>query len=408
MKKEKFKKLILLFLLSFIIPHQGIAQGFDSFSPEVGVTIKHPPKLGLKIDKVVFFSDQSECARQVTDALVSLFVDHNVQVIDRENLDRILAEHNLSLSGYIDGNTAASIGKILGPSALMNIKVLRCTPEIKDNLYRDEEYYDADTKSTRIRRVYVSRTTFYLKISIQVTDLNTGRIFAAKVYNYDPSLTNESYSGQPEEPSPYEVQELALSYLKSDVSKLFFDWEERAYVNFFKSKKCNLNAAFKALANGEIDEAFEISKKNLETCKNTPNIKEKHLAHAYLNLGVMYFIKNDYDKALTYLNEAKKLRPGRVVNQAIKAVKYAQEEAEKYKRVEKNAERIKMQEKSNQMKVLTNDDIIQMTKNHLPEAIIIQKIKTTPCKFDVSTEALAKLNKNGVSEKIILLMMEKK
>lgn len=55
---------------------------------------------------------------------------------------------------------------------------------------------------------------------------------------------------------------------------------------------------------------------------------------------------------------------------------------------------------------LTNADIIQMAKQKLPDAIIIQKIKYSKCKFDTSPDALSSLNKSGVSEQIILAMME--
>ncbi len=55
---------------------------------------------------------------------------------------------------------------------------------------------------------------------------------------------------------------------------------------------------------------------------------------------------------------------------------------------------------------LTNTDVIQMTKQKLPDQIIIQKIKYSKCKFDTSPDALSILNKSGVSEQIILVMME--
>ena len=55
---------------------------------------------------------------------------------------------------------------------------------------------------------------------------------------------------------------------------------------------------------------------------------------------------------------------------------------------------------------LTNADIIQMAKQKLSDAIIIQKIKYSKCKFDTSPDALGILNKSGVSEQIILVMME--
>ena len=56
---------------------------------------------------------------------------------------------------------------------------------------------------------------------------------------------------------------------------------------------------------------------------------------------------------------------------------------------------------------LTNNDVIEMVKLKLTDAIIIQKIKVSKCKFDTTPAALASLTKAGVKEKIIMAMMEK-
>jgi len=57
---------------------------------------------------------------------------------------------------------------------------------------------------------------------------------------------------------------------------------------------------------------------------------------------------------------------------------------------------------------LRNADIITLTQKKLPNLLILQKIKTTNCKFDTSTDALVALTNAGVSEDVIVLMMEKK
>ena len=39
-----------------------------------------------------------------------------LEVIDWQNLDQVLAEHEFSFSGYVDQKSATEMGKILGPS----------------------------------------------------------------------------------------------------------------------------------------------------------------------------------------------------------------------------------------------------------------------------------------------------
>jgi hypothetical protein len=55
--------------------------------------------------------------------------------------------------------------------------------------------------------------------------------------------------------------------------------------------------------------------------------------------------------------------------------------------------------------VLTNDSVVQMIKAGLPEAVVIAKIKSTATKFDLKTDSLVKLKKDGVSDKVLEAMV---
>lgn len=57
--------------------------------------------------------------------------------------------------------------------------------------------------------------------------------------------------------------------------------------------------------------------------------------------------------------------------------------------------------------VLTNDDIITLTKTGLSASVIIAKTQSSSTKFDVSTDALINLKKNGVADDVITEMMKK-
>ncbi len=55
--------------------------------------------------------------------------------------------------------------------------------------------------------------------------------------------------------------------------------------------------------------------------------------------------------------------------------------------------------------VLTNQSVIEMVKDKLPEDIIITKVQTSKTNFDVSTDGLVALNKAGVPASVIKVMM---
>ena len=56
-------------------------------------------------------------------------------------------------------------------------------------------------------------------------------------------------------------------------------------------------------------------------------------------------------------------------------------------------------------KPLTNDDIITMTKNHLPEGVIVNAIQANETQFDVSANGLIALQKAGISQKVMDAML---
>ncbi len=55
---------------------------------------------------------------------------------------------------------------------------------------------------------------------------------------------------------------------------------------------------------------------------------------------------------------------------------------------------------------MTRIQIVSLVKMGLSEAIVLKKIETSMCEFDVSPEALVGLTKSGVGEAVILSMME--
>lgn len=54
---------------------------------------------------------------------------------------------------------------------------------------------------------------------------------------------------------------------------------------------------------------------------------------------------------------------------------------------------------------LNNESVIKLSKNKLPESVILKKISQSVCNFDVSVDALVKLKDNNVSDKVITIMM---
>lgn len=61
-----------------------------------------------------------------------------------------------------------------------------------------------------------------------------------------------------------------------------------------------------------------------------------------------------------------------------------------------------------QDETMTNDEVISLAKAGLNPSIIVNKIKTSKSNFDLSTDALIRLKKAGISDDIVTAMLEAK
>ncbi|MDR0543257.1 MAG: hypothetical protein LBH19_13735 [Dysgonamonadaceae bacterium] len=426
---KKSVPVALLFLLAFLLPNSAFAQLFGP--PTTQVMLTHPPMLGLKVNKIVFNQATGECSDQIVNELIALFVSNDVEVIDRDNLGVILKEQNFSFSGYVDQSTALSIGKIIGPSAMITAKVLTCQPDLKYT-YKNYETSEKDKGGNVIKRTIrkdYATLKINLKVSLQTVDLTTGRIFAAKILEASQTAQTEAEGGKPEPPDEYALKEKAFLSIVQQVKPLFFPWTENVTVAFFKDKidEKGTKSAWDALKVSNYEGAIDLAMQYLDWCKDENNFinkkgevdekkRVKSLSHAYYNCGVLCFILDDYDTALQYLREAQKLLPADgYIADAIGDCSKAKSLAAENQRIDNRsaAEIAKSEQQAQQAqqqvtaKALKNADIIDLTKNKVPKSVIIQTINTSPCNFDKSTAAVIELSKAGVNEEVINLMMDK-
>lgn len=437
----------LLFMLVLLLPGSASAQLFGP--PKTKITMEHPPQLGMKVNKVVFNQATGECADQVVSELIALFVQNNVEVIDRDNLTAILNEQNFSWSGNVDQNTALSIGEIIGPSAMITAKVLTCQSNLS-RTHRDEsrskKEEDGSEKKWMVR-VYAATLTVNIKVSIQIVDLTTGKIFAAKVLDSSqkaieyaeglvPTINQKTQRENPPDkgtlpasPDEYLLKEKALLSIVKQVHPLFFSWTEHAEVAFFKDKidEKDSKSAWDALKVGNYNGAVDLATQYLEWCMDEKNFTDKKgkvdekdrvksLSRAYYNCGTLDFILNNYDSAIDYFQLAQELLPGDkyiadAKNKCIAAKSLAEENlridtrsAEEMAKSEQQAAQMQQQAAT---KALKNADIIAMTKNKLSKNIILKKIEKEQCHFDISTDALTELHNAGVDDEVISAMIDK-
>ena len=411
-------KLAESFLIALMIILLGLparAQFFESLvCPQVTINLSHPPDLGIKVTKIAFGPATGKCSDQLIDAIQSDFINNNIEVIDRVHLNSILAEHQLTFSGYVDQSSAAAMGKILGSSALVFIKVYTCNVKVEKSVGK-KEVINKDKSKSQIPNYFV-RTLAQLKGSVQAVDLATGRIFASQPFEYTPESRLESTEGYPQPPAESEMQNQAFLMVVQDVHRMFLPWSESTTLSYYDNKEHDLKSAYQAMKSGNLDLAFDLSVKNLEGCKSDTQIKDKLLSHAYYNMGMSYLLREEHDKAMGYFEAAAKLHPGDIVNSAMSKCRKGKELLISRQQIEQKATfeaEKKMEEEhrtvqAEQANTLLNKDIIKLSQLKLSKVIILQKIKNSKCNFDTSTDALVELTNAGIDDEIIVEMMNKK
>jgi len=406
-------------------------------NPEIEVEIVHPPELNLQVDTIVFGDAFGQCAEEVTQALVDDFLGAGLEVVDREHLGAILVEHDLAAQGLTDPETILAVGNVIGPSALVSVRGVRCASErdmstgvttkrVAVGTTTDEDGNKTTKYENREVFVRTARTSADLRVSVRVVDLTTGRVFVGRSFASSPALTRSLElqgmfdESEPAYPLESAARDVAVGNVLAEARRMFFGWTESRYVIFYNNDKCGLKTAYRALDVGDQERALQLSMRNLDSCRNERRVKKKVVANAYYNLGMVQAIRGDYEEALANLVEAERMRPGTIVADAIRetrAAEAASEERRKFNEETESlaearefflAERVEEEREAAEAKAastLTNEDVVAMVDAGLPEAVIVARIENAGTAFSLETGELKALSDAGVSEAVIVAMI---
>lgn len=294
-------------LLSTVLPLS--AQFWSELAnPKVEVLLTHPPGLGLKIDRVAFIPGRDFNSREFADQLTAGVVESKaMEVVDRSHLDVVLKEQELGENGYVDSATIASLGKLLGPTAVVIVNVNRS--EFSKSQATKEERVKDKKGIEQVRTQHRSILVLDYSASVQVVDLSTGKIFGAQRIEESPSAFSSSYDGWPAYPREGDVRRTALEAARGKVMRLLLPWTETRQLTFFDDKEFQMDAAHDRLQLHDYQGALELANKGLELSKADKTRKPKYYPRTWYNLGIIHFILGNYDEARPFLKQALDMQP---------------------------------------------------------------------------------------------------
>jgi hypothetical protein len=260
----------------------------------VSLIIPHPPAFELTVRRVAFGHPEGSCANQAAELIDRMvlpdFQQGQMDVIERQALDQIMSEHKFSQSGNVDAGSAAHLGKILGPSALIIVNVYNCASE------RIPLYNDMQALNGGVIRTFISKTRASLEGSVRVVDLTTGKILGSHNFESKPEKSNESTSGQPEFPPEDELKDSAMQAVKFQIHAMFFPSGDNVGLPFYDDKDCGLKEVYELYKNGDKDGAIRLADSNLEGCR-AGHKKDKSLSRAYYDAALLRCLTGQFDKA---------------------------------------------------------------------------------------------------------------
>lgn len=308
--------LVMVALAAFFSP-AAAAQVLARFvNPTVEVKMTHPPGTPVELRRAAFVASGVGCTEDLLQRGIELFLRQSVDVVDRQHIDSILAEHDFAASGYLDPSSVAALGKVLGPTVLVVVSAPTC-----------EFDHTRDSSSVRTKKgtyySYTAKTSGVLRGYVRVVDLETGRIFTAQTVQQEHSLSATSSDGYPAYPSDHDVLHVLLERATWEMHKLFFPWDEVRELYFFNDDECDLRSAYKLLKIGDVAGAREMSVRSVEACRLSAP-KPKFLARAIYNLGMTHLLESEYEAALELLQEAYRLDGGSIIADSIQQCRRAQ------------------------------------------------------------------------------------
>lgn len=362
------------------------------FNPTVTVDVEHAPSLGFVVEEVVF------APLEEPSVSLSLFSDIDPATCQAEfvqMLTEMLIEGGLRVTSYDTRENA---------DAMITVNLTQCEPE---------QYRTEDTRGpTNVVVANEARTRVLFRSVFSITDLATDQVAVSRTLNSEPEHVNSNPRAYPDHPPVADVLAEAYDDAAMAVRQMLLHWTERRELVFFDDERCGLDGAFRALDAGDRERALELSIANVNSCRPDPEreITQMDVAAANYNVGVLHRIGGDFESAMESLERARAADPSNdIIGSAIEETLSAQAAADEIVRARyeavARAERLEEEAQESAERVLTNDVVIGMVRDGLPDEVIIQVIEASEVDFDVTPAALGELNREGLSAALISAMV---
>ena len=237
--------------------------------------------------------------RPMSDSLEEALVNtQRFTVVDRQHMDKVLRELQLSSTDLADPNAAAKLGKVVTAGALI-------FGDVSDN-YREQpsEQHFKDDKSVQ-HTWHVLKGEATVRATFRITDVSTGRLIIAKTYEEKRDDTNRGLDKRPDPIDRGSLERGARQAVLDRFMKAIVPHQEFMVANFQKDSDIpQLEGGIGWAERGDWKKAQETFNAAAQDGEKNVKLKAPQIAKAYWNLGLSYEYAGDYDKANAMINKA--------------------------------------------------------------------------------------------------------
>jgi tetratricopeptide (TPR) repeat protein len=286
--------LIILFGFTVAI---GFILGCAATSVFVPVT--RPAEVNLRgINRIVVGEITGKGGQSIADLLTSrLFESGKFEVLERAQLDRIMREHALNLTGAVDERTAAEVGKLIGATTLISGNVSNYKYDLKTT------YSDWKTLEGKQFRTWTKTGTARVAATFKVIGLHTGKILAAKTISREAVRTASADDKLPPDPDSDAAMNEAVGAVVGVFIKMIAPYRDYVKIVFAPTDK-NLP---------ELEQGINFAKLGRwgDAVEQFKLAIQKNPTHdgAWYNLGLAYEYSYMFREAEEAFIEANKIKP---------------------------------------------------------------------------------------------------
>jgi len=331
------KKIVFLIILGLMVA---------GCSKKVLINVKKPAQYNVSDIKrvaVLDFNGPGESGRVVAGKFTNkLWRTQYFSVMERQELQKILEEHALQMSGVIDDSTVVEFGRILGVDGLFvgdvtsySVSEKRGSDRVKEKVWKGE--YEKDDKGNFIyeksssgkkvkkkkyveefvRRSYINQSA-NVGVSFRLISVKTGEIRAGD--SNSRSYSQKYYLHKSKVPPKEGVLENLSDQVLDKFIPLITPYNVRVTKTFEED-------------NDAIDLGIDFAQKNLwdkaRDIWQAEIQKDPANSAAHYNLGIAYEVFGELDKAEQHYDQALSIEPKELYMEALSGIRQRKVEQQK-------------------------------------------------------------------------------